>query len=227
MKRILFLHVLFVLGLPHSCPGQIYRDAGLWTTMSLEYEINNKFSVILDEEFRLRDNFMTVNLFYTNLGMTYSPNRAFKFGLIYRNIQKFRLNGFVSFRNRIMVDCIIKKKIQQWSFSMRTRVQGEVQDYYTSEFGKIPEFYLRNKFEVKYDLNRWTPYVSVEFRYQIYERKTRETNGLYHRARPALGVDYKINKRHSCGAYYLIQKEWNVSEIDELYIAGIQYTMKI
>lgn len=110
---------------------------------------------------------------------------------------------------------------------MRTRLQGELQDYYTSEFGKIPEFYLRNKFEVKYDISHWTPYVSVEFRYQIYERKTPETNGLYHRARPALGLDYKINKRNSCGLYYLIQKEWNVSEIDELYMVGVQYTMKL
>jgi hypothetical protein len=227
MKSILFLCVALMMLLPFDCPGQKYRDAGLWTTLSLEYEINEKLSVVLDEEFRLRDNFTQVNLFYTNLGLTYSPSRAVKFGLIYRNIQKFKLEGYVSFRNRLMFDCILKQKVNEWSFSLRTRIQGEFQDYYTSAFGKIPEFYLRNKLEVKYEVNRWTPYASVEFRYQIYERKTPETNGMYHRARPALGVDYEINKRSSCGAYYLIQKEWNLIEIDELYIVGIQYAMKL
>jgi hypothetical protein len=227
MKNTLLIPVFISAALPFSCSAQTYRDAGLWTTVSLEYEVTRKLTFVADEEFRLRNNFTEVNLFYTNLGITYSPNRSFKFGLTYRNIQKFRLDGFVSFRNRIMLDFIVKHKINPWTFSMRTRVQGEFQDYYTSEYGKIPEFYLRNKFEIKYDLDRWTPYASIEFRYQIYERKTPETDGLYHRARPAAGVDFKINKHHSCGVYYLVQKEWNVSEVDELFIAGVQYTVKL
>lgn len=207
--------------------AQTFRDAGLWTTVSVEYEFKNNLTLVLDEEFRLKDNFSSVNLFYTNLGITYEPNRSIRFGLIYRNIQKFRLDGSVSFRNRLMFDVLLKKKYGEWAFSLRTRLQGEVQDYYTSEFGKMAEYYLRNKVEVKYDINRWTPSVSVELRYQIYERKTPETNGLYHRVRPTLGLDYKINKHNSCGVYYLIQNEWNVSERDELFIVGLQYVLKL
>ena len=227
MKKTLLMFVTVISSSFGQLNAQTFRDAGLWTTMSIEYEFKNNLSIVLDEEFRLKENFTKVNLFYTNFGMTYELNKTIKFGLIYRNIQKFRLDGSISFRNRLMFDFLLKHKFDRWAFSLRTRLQGEVQDYYTSEFGKIPEYYLRNKFEVKYDLNHWTPSFSVEFRYQIYERKTPETNGLYHRIRPAIGLDYEINKHNTWGVYYLIQKEWNLSERDELFIVGLQYVVKL
>jgi|ERR1035437_2850666 hypothetical protein len=225
-KTLLF-SLVFVTSSKY-CNSQTYPDAGMWNTFSLEYELNSRLSAVLDEEFRLKENFSEINLFYTNLGMTYKLSRLFKLGLIYRNIQKYQIDRTISFRNRLMLDIIVKKKYDPWTFSFRTRFQGEVKDFYTSENGGIPEYYMRNKFEIKYDLqNRITPYVSAEFRYQIYERKTPETNGLYHRVRPAIGFDYKINKKNSFGAYYLIQREWNVNEPEELYIIGLQYTLTI
>ena len=228
MKTKFLIIALAVFAFNKNSNSQTYPDAGMWTTFSLEYPINQKFSLTLDEEFRLKENLTQVNLFYTNLGATYKPFNFLKLGLIYRNVQKFQLDNTISYRNRLMLDITLRKKFELLSLSLRTRFQGEYADYFTTPNGKVPEFYMRNKFEIKYDLpHRVTPFCSAEFRYQIYQRKAPETNGLYHRVRPALGVDYLINKHNTFSIYYLIQHEWNVKEPEQLYIVGLQYSLTL
>ncbi|MEW6469768.1 MAG: DUF2490 domain-containing protein [Bacteroidota bacterium] len=217
--------IAFVSGELHA---QVYPDAGLWSTFSLEYRFNTRFSVVLDEEFRLKENFSQVNLFYTNLGAAYQPADFLKLAFTYRNVQKFREDKSVSFRNRLMFDIILRYKFKPLAASFRTRFQGELADFYTSPNGRVPEYYMRNKLEVKYDSERrLVPYISAEFRYQIRQRRAPETDGLYHRARPAAGFDYKLNEHNSFGLYYLAQLEWNVSEPERLYIIGIQYNLTL
>jgi hypothetical protein len=224
----IFLSLTLPVLLAGGAAGQTYPDAGLWATCSVEYKLNARFTAVADEEFRLKENFSRINLLYTNLGMEYEPLDWLKLGLIYRNIQKADDERGISFRNRLMLDVVLKKKFGLLRASFRTRLQGEVKDYLTSENGQVAEYYMRNKAELKYDLgNRIAPFCSVEFRYQVYERKSPETNGLYHRVRPAIGLDYSVNDSNEIGLYVLAQHEWNVSEPEELLILGIQYDLKL
>jgi hypothetical protein len=205
--------------------SQNYNDAGLWTTINLEKKLKNNFSAFLTEEFRLKENFSTINLFYTDVGVSFRPASILKVSLAYRFTQKHLLDDSYSFRHRLMLDITLRKKFTNIVLSYRHRLQTELIDVESSEKGQVPEWYSRSKIEAKYDVGKkYTPYASFELRYQFFNPRDMESDHTWHRYRAALGVDYELSKKSALGFYYLIQYEWNVSSPNNLYIVGIEYS---
>jgi hypothetical protein len=219
-----FIFFIFVFSFVHAQ----YDDAGMWNTVNVEKRLKNNFSLLFTEEFRLKENFSQVNLFYTELGVGYRPYNFLKVELVYRFIEKKMIDESYSFRHRLMLDITLKKKYGDWTFAYRHRLQAEVRNIYSSERGDVPEWYSRNKIAVKYDLHKKiTPYVSCELRYQISDPRNIESDQTWHRARYAAGLDYELNKKSTFGLYYLIQHEWNVSIPENLYIVGLEYSLTL
>jgi hypothetical protein len=226
MKRIVFLFM--ILCFAANGFSQATNDAGLWTTFNVDKKLRKDFSVFATEEFRLRDNFSRVNLFYTDLGIEFRPARFLKVALAYRLIEKNLDDGSYSYRHRIMLDITLKKKFGDFAFSYRQRLQREVRNVYTSEDGMLPEWYSRNKFTIKYDFGKAiTPYIAAEFRYQIMNPRALESDGTWHRSRYQAGIDYKRNDKSTFGLYYMIQNEYNVSAPQNEYIIGLEYTLSL
>ena len=223
--KILFLFILLLSSL--CIKAQVTNDAGLWTTLSIEKEFTKKFSVSVDEEIRLKENFTQLNLLYTNLGLNYKFTKAFKVSLTYRMIEKYMPDDWLSFRHRLMLDISYKQKIKSFSLYYRSRFQSEVQQYYSTEFGKIPEWYWRHKFELKYNLNKFSPYLGTELRYQFTNPRSVENDYGWHRIRMFAGTDYKIDSRNTVGLYYLIQQEYDVKNPSNLYIVGLEYSLTL
>ncbi len=137
-------------------------------------------------------------------------------------------DNFFSFRHRVQWDVTLKKAFGDFDLSYRHRLQVELKNVYSSDNGFLPEWFSRNKLQVKYDFDKpYTPYFSVELRYQIRDPRSPESNNLWHRARYQGGFDYKFNSHHSMGLYYLVQNEFNISEPEQLYIIGLEYTFKL
>ncbi len=226
-KAFYILVILFNFSLTFS---QNTSDAGMWTTLSLQKEINKKIFLTLDQEFRLKENYSRLNLFYTNLGIGYKLTKNAKIEFVYRAIEKYTLDNDFSFRHRIMVDVSFKKKLSRLSIANRVRYQTEVKDYYTSEKGRYAEQFLRDKVEIKLDIDKKiTPFISCEVRYQIsvpYSKSSAYNNEI-HRVRFAAGLDYKINSRNTVGLYYLIQNEFYISHPEHNYILGLQYSVNL
>ncbi len=229
MKKITLSILFYFLLCPiTSVFSQTINDAGLWTTFNVEKKLKKNTSIFLTEEYRLRDNFTRTNLFYTDLGAAIKPLPFLKVSLAYRSIQKHLIDNTFSFRHRLMLDISLKKKFGDFAFSYRQRLQSEVRNIYTSDNGSVPEWYSRNKFEMKYDLNKpITPYVAVEFRYQINNPRALESDNTWHRNRYVVGLDYKKNDKSTFGLYYLVQQEYNVSSPQNLYIVGIEYSLSL
>jgi hypothetical protein len=212
------------------CYAQTENDAGLWTTFTVQKKITKKLALVIDQEFRLRENFQRINLFYTNLGVDYKVNKYFKLSPSYRAIQKIRLDNTVSHRHRLSMDATIKKKFNKITLAERVRYQIEVQDYLTSRKGHLPEQFLRFKTDLKYDLgSKFTPFISCELRYQIRSWRGNDMyyNNRFHRIRNIIGVDYEMNNSHNFTLYYLIQNEYNIPDIENIYIIGLAYTLSI
>ncbi len=227
MKKwiLLFLTVIFFSGKMFS---QAVNDAGLWTTINLEKKMNKRLELFVTEEYRRKENFSQTNLFYTDIGFSLKPTGFLKLSLSYRFIQKYMEDDTYSFRHRMMLDILLKKKFGKITASFRERIQAEARDVYTSEDGKLREWYSRNKLELKYDLDKpITPYAAVEFRYQLNNPRDIELNKTWHRVRYVLGLDYKVNNRNSFSLYYLIQRGFNVSAPQNLYIVGLGYTLSL
>ena len=222
----LFLSPLFFI--TSELYSQSYPDAGLWTTFNIEYSLNTRTSVLVTQECRLKENYSRLNLLYSNLGFEYRILKSFKAALTYRFVNKYQDDNAMSYRHRLMLDLTLKNKFGKLNVSYRHRLQVEGRDLYSSESGRVPEWYSRNKFEVKYDIEkRYTPYVSAEFRYQFYDPRNVESNSTWHRNRYVTGIDYKINDKNKVGLYYLIQHEYNVSLPETQFIIGLEYSLSL
>ncbi|HLG35920.1 MAG TPA: DUF2490 domain-containing protein [Bacteroidia bacterium] len=225
--RPFYLSLFFFLGFLSPLHAQ-YDDAGLWTTINIEKKLKNNFRIFLTEEFRLRENFSEINLFYTDVGVGYRPYSFLKLDLSYRMTEKKLITDFYSIRHRLMLDITLKKKYGNFDLAYRHRLQREVRNINSSENGRNPEWYSRNKFTAKYDTDKkYTPYVSCEFRYQIDDPRNMESDQTWHRARFVAGLEYELNKKNTFGLYYLIQHEWNVSLPEKLYIIGLEYSLTL
>ena len=229
MNKIIFLFLFAFWQLPFAnCISQNYPDAGLWNTFNLDKEINSKITFLFTEECRVKENFTRLNLFYTNLGIECKVAKFFKVALVYRWIDKFQDDNTFSYRHRLMLDLTFKHKFGQLTTSYRNRTQAEERDVFSSKNGEIAEWYSRNKFAVKYDMNkRYVPYASVEFRYQIHDYRNLASEYTWHRERYVLGFDYLLNKKNTLGIYYLIQREYNVLSPQDLYIVGLEYSLSL
>jgi hypothetical protein len=222
------LHFIFFYEGVGTAIAQNYPDAGSWNTFNVEYGINSRFTGLFAEECRVKENFSRLNLFYTNIGIEYKATKYFKAALIYRFIDKYQEDNSFSFRHRLMLDLTLKRKFGKFGLSYRQRLQAEEKDIYSSDDGRINEWYSRNKFAVKYDLDKpYKPYVSVELRYQVYNPRKIESDQTWHRVRYVAGVDYKLNNKNTIGVYYLIQREWNVPDPQHQYIVGLEYTLSL
>ena len=227
MKSFFLFLTAFLFATIHGF-SQNYSDAGMWNTINIEKKLNSKVAVLFTEECRIKENFSRLNLFYTNLGLEYRVEKNFKVALIYRWIDKYQDDNTFSYRHRLMLDLTVKHKLGQFVISYRNRTQAEERDIFSSEHGKIAEWYSRNKFAVKYDMNkRYTPYASAEFRYQIHDRRNFESEHMWHRDRYVAGFDYSINVRNTFGLYYLIQHEYNVLFPQNLFIIGLEYSLSL
>ncbi len=227
VKGVLFIFLIAFSFITNTF-AQAVNDAGLWTTINVEKKIKKNLSVFFTEEYRLKENFTQTNLFYTELGIEMRPLNFLKVSFAYRMVEKQIIDNPYSYRHRMMLNITFKQKVGNFSLSYRQRLQTEVRNVYSSAKGSVPEWYSRNKFEVKYDLHKpVTPYIGAEFRYQINDPRNNESNGLWHRNRYFAGLDYKINDKHSFGFYYLIQNEYNVSAPENLYIIGLEYSLTL
>lgn len=208
--------------------AQTTNDAGLWTTLNFEKKLNHNFFILVTEEFRLRENFTRLNLFYTEIGAGLRPFKFLKIAASYRMIDKFVEDNTFSYRHRLMFDITLKDKIGPISLSFRQRLQSEVRNVYSSDDGSVPEWYFRSKVVLKYDLDKLIePYVGVEVRYQIRDHRNVESNMLWHRQRYFIGLDYKKNDVNSFGVFYLFQDEFNVRTPQNLYIVGLEYKLTL
>ena len=206
----------------------VYPDAGSWNTFAVSYGLNKNFALLFTEELRLRENYSRLNLFYTNLGVEFKMNRYFKTSLVYRWIDKYQDEDVFSFRHRIMWDATVKFPYKKFTLAYRHRLQIEARNLQSSESGFMPETYSRNKFELSYDINdRLGTYISAELRYQFHDPRNIESEGTWHRSRFQGGFDYELSASSKCGIYYLIQREYNVSTPENLYITGLEYSLSL
>lgn len=204
-------------------------DLGMWNTLNLSYKINKHFSFYISEELRIKENVSRLNLLYTEIGITYRPKKWLRITPFYRHIDKYMADGYFSFRNRLALDILLRKKLyKKWLFSYRQRWQTEFRDFLTSEYGVIPEFYLRNKFELKYEFNdKWSTYGAYEIRFQIYNLRMMESNYYFHRNRFAVGLNYDLNKHFSIGVYNLFQYEYNVQNPQRQNVVGVEFNISL
>jgi len=225
-KAIRFLVIIvftICLLLASAAEGQT-SDAGLWTSVNFEAKLVKRVSATISEEFRFNENITELGAAFTDAGLTYKLNKHFQFAVNYRFTQRHRTDNYYSFRHRFYVDIKYSKKLKPFEFSFRTRLQDQYADIGRAADGGVPEYHLRNKLSMKWDLKKtYTPYISLELFSPLNYPRSYAFNGI----RTSAGVEYAFSKHHKVDLYYMIQKELNVSRPETYFIVGLGYYYKL
>jgi len=207
--------IVFLLLALRSQAQQVTQDAGLWSSLTIEKEFTKKISASLSEEFRFNENITELGSFFTDAGITYKFNDDIKISVCYRLISKKQLENYYSIRHRLYFDLALRKKIKKVTSGFRIRIQEQQADIYSSDAGAIPEWYLRPKISMRYNMKgKWTPYLSSELFYHFGGK-------VFDNSRYTFGVERKITGNLDLDLFFLHQREMNVKNPTYDYIWGI------
>jgi len=201
MKRSLF--ILYLLIAP-TVFAQVYKfnDAQVWFNLYLEKKITKKWLVHLNEQDRFTNNVTHFNFAYADVGITYKITKNIKIMADYVFTQKRRPDESFSTYHQYYVAMTFKKDIKRWRFMYRNMFQFQYNNPFTSSTGMIPYYYDRNKFIIKYELNKYyTLYAAEELYIPL---NSPVTKGL-DRSRTFVGLFYNIFKHHQLELYFMYQ----------------------
>lgn len=218
LQRIYLLCLIF----PFLAHGQsVVKDAGLWTSISLERKFSDRVTVALSEEFRFNENISELGSFFTDAGISFKINDDLKLGMSYRFINKRRLDNSYSSRHRVYADLSYRKKFKDLTLTFRARIQEQQQDIWSSEKGSIPDWYCRPKLALKYNIpGPWSPVISSELFYSI-------GNNQWDNIRMAAGFERKLTSSWDLNLFYMHQREFGVKNPGWDYIAGLGFSYSL
>ncbi len=200
------------------------NDAGLWTSVKVETELVKKLNASILQEFRFSENITELGAFYTEAGLDYKINKHFQVEVNYRFSQKRQVENYYSLRHRFSIDLKYSKKLKPFELKYRIRFQDQYADIGRSKDGGVPEYYLRNKLSLQWDLKKaYTPYVSVE----LFSPLNYPRYYAFDNIRSIAGVEYAFTKHHKLDLYYMIHKEVNMSQPYTYFVVGIGYVYKL
>lgn len=218
-KTTLSFVLLNLICLTQLCYGQ-RNDANLWASVSLKKLASPKVLLHFKQAARVSQNITQLNYSFSDIGMTYIFNKNINTSLDYRFINKLNSIQDLSLRHRLYWTLTLKKKIKPFVLVYRHRIQYQLEDINSSETGQIPKYYTRSKITIKYDLNKFTPYIAAELQSKIVDWEQLTTKKL----RLFAGCGYKINNTDEINLYYLIDKRFNQIDPITNYVIGIAYT---
>jgi hypothetical protein len=216
---------VFIAGLFLSTPlkGQV-NDAGLWTSFSFEAKVVKKLTANIEQGFRFNENITELGTIYTETILAYKLNKHFQVSGGYRFILKRQVEDYYSYANRFSFFIKYEKKLKPYQFQIRSSLQDQYSDNGRAPDGGIPVYYWRNKLSLSRDIDKpYSPYISVELFSPLNYPRTCILKGV----RIASGVEYAVTKHHKIDAYYMIQKELNVSDPKTDFILGFGYSYKL
>ncbi len=194
-------------------------DIGLWVGTSFEKKITRKILASFTEQLRLNHDISTVDVLISDIAMEYSLSKKLKAAIHYRFMNSNKEN-YYSKRHRFYLDASYKQKVKFVSITFRERIQEQYSDIYSSEDGKYPEWNLRSKITIKFELDKkYSPYLSTEVFYKL--DNVKERGHIFTTTRYEAGFSYDFNRTHSINPYILFQHERS-SGFNEL-IYGLSY----
>jgi Protein of unknown function (DUF2490) len=146
-------------------------DKGVWTGISFEKKITKKFSVALNGQHRLMNNFSVTKSWIGEAGLSYKLFKGLEVSGMYRFIRfndykpKKQIYVYES-RHRYYGDISYQFSIKSIKISNRLRYQNQFKDNGVELVQD--KNYLRHKIEAEYESkSRISPYVSSDFFYQL------------------------------------------------------------
>ncbi len=200
------------------------NDAQLWENINVEKNITSKLAARLNQEGRITENLSRPSFNYFDLGVNYKITKHIHATLAYVWVEKRQLDDSWSTRHQAYAAFSFRKKLKGFLLSDRQMFLWQVKDIFSSAYGHIADYYLRNKVTIRWDKTfRFQPYVASELYYRTYGPND---NWQFHfnRVRYFAGVFYHPNLINEFEAYYLIEHHFNINNPPTNWVIGLGYT---
>jgi hypothetical protein len=206
------------------------NDFGIWTSIGAEKKVG-KFNFGAETELRNKDHSEHIDRWSMGLDANYTIIKPVAVGLgyefIYYHDTKY---SDYQIRNRPYAYLTAKQKLWNLTFSLRERIQLTTKDESDriKKSGKIdtyainPDVTWRNRIKIAYNISHFpvNPSFSLETFYQLNNPAGNDFEDL----RYCLTLSYTLNKHHEWDLFSLIDKEINVNDPVQLFVAGLSYT---
>lgn len=222
MKKILILCLLALLPLlgrgqdRYTLPvGDLESELGARFSASADRKLAKGLHLSLDGEVRMDDNFSSLDRWQLGAKLSYKVNPYLKLGAGYVFIDKLKSAGDWSPRHRFYAEATGGIRTGDWRFSLKERLQltHRNADDMNIYQGNPDAITLKSRLKVEYKgLRRVSPYGYVEVRTVLNDPACSATwdgtafsdysfNGYtdayLNRVRGALGLEWKLSKRHA------------------------------
>jgi hypothetical protein len=219
----IFLALLSGLSFYGTLKAQV-KDAGLWTSISIETKVSKKLSAGLTQELRFNENISELGTAFTDVGLSFKVSKRLQIAANYRFTQKHRIDGNYNLKQRLYIDVKYAKKIKPFQITLRSRLQDEYSQPAHSADDGTPQHHVRNKLNIEWDLDKpYKPYLSVE----LFSPLNYPREYLFDNIRGAAGIEYALTKKQKIDLFYMVQEELNVSRPEIDFIIGIGYSFKL
>lgn len=225
-----FLIHLFALNLlffsnTNLAQTQGETDWASWNSIQLDYELNKKWNLGLEGQFRLKENFSAVDEYFTELSAEYKLFKGFKIGTALRYIRENDNKGNIQgYENhfRFHIEAKYKHKINDLKIGYRLRYQNKNELGISYDEGDFVNQNLRFKTSLRYDFKDWK--LDPKFAAEIFHRFQEGRDNGFNKYRLTFGTDYDFKKIGKLGLYYRVEKQLNVDFPDTTNILGLRYT---
>lgn len=202
------------------------QDAQLWENLNFEKALGSNFTFRFSHEGRFTNNDSRLTYYYGDFGIGYDIPRT-HFGILadYVFIRKQTTELWWSTRHQAYIAGTWKQKFGDFILHDRQMVMTQVKDINRSAYGKIPEWYLRNKVTLKYNFNfYWSAYVAEEVYWHM---GLHDGSSPVNRMRYFAGMFYRPNRVSEFELYYLIEHHEHIVDPSTNYVLGVGYTLSL
>lgn len=199
------------------------RDFETWTSATLNYKVNKKLKLSLNEQLRLKDNSSTIDAYFTQFTVKYDLIKGFNLGLGARYIRKNDDQGKVQgYENhfRWQTDLTYKHKLNRFTLKYRARYQNKDELGITTDSVKTN---FRLKMSSTYNIKDWKldPTLSGELFNGL------SSNEGFNKFRLTLGTKYSTKNAGEFGLFYRMEKELIGENPKTTNIMGLKYAYTI
>lgn len=225
-QRLLISLLVFVVQVAFS---QTDKDLASWTSVELGYELDSKWKLGLEGQFRLKDDLEAIDEYFGEFTVNREVFKGFnlRFALRYirRNDNRGNIQGYEN-RFRYHIDARYKHKLGALRLNYRLRYQNRNDLGVSKEEGDFPIKRLRFKTGLEYKLKNWPldPKVAGELFSRFEEGKESEID----KYRLTIGTEYGLKNAGEIALFWRLERSIGQNVPEQLTIIGLgyKYTLK-
>jgi hypothetical protein len=197
---------------------QNVKDAGLWTSASVSFDLGKGIDGSLSPEIRFDENISRVAGFFADAGVKIKLHKALDASLEYRFGGR-RNDNIYEQRHRFSTGLSASHEIEKFRFKLTTRYQGA--PAVGSGEGDVDlRTTWRNKLAVTYDAPKK---FEITTAFEIFTGRWSEGLSDW---RWQMNIEKALSKRKSVAVGYLIQKDLGDFDMDYVFLLSYSYTLR-